>query len=56
MLSDNKPVAGVSATSNRAGTLFYLTSNAAEANATATDGCSPPGAHSNAWRYLAGGA
>ncbi len=25
-------------------------------NATATDGCSPPGAHSNAWRYLAGGA
>jgi len=35
---DNKPVAGVSATSNRAGTLFYLTSNAAEANATATDG------------------
>ncbi len=34
---DDTPVAGVTATSNRAGTLFYLTSNV-DANATATDG------------------
>ncbi len=32
-----------------------LDSNGAH-NSTATDGCSPPGVHSNAWRYLAGGA
>ncbi len=35
--------------------MCLLDSNGAH-NATATDGCSPSGAHTSAWRYLAGGA